>query len=159
MGADLSKVSMLTRREIEARIAGPLLRAFAEEFGEEKTLEIASRVIGSLARESGAQMSKMAGGNTLEHLMKVSEKMSQDNALERDILEQNRTQLSMNTTRCRYVDMYKELGMADLGKILSCGRDFAMIEGFNPRIEMTRTQTIMEGAKYCDFRFRLKEKG
>ena len=27
--------------------------------------------------------------------------------------------------------------------------------GFNPAIELTRTQTIMEGAPFCDFRFRL----
>lgn len=30
----------------------------------------------------------------------------------------------------------------------------SMIEGFNPKITLTRTQTIMEGATHCDFRFR-----
>jgi hypothetical protein len=25
-----------------------------------------------------------------------------------------------------------------------------------PEVELTRTQTIMKGAKYCDFRYRLK---
>jgi hypothetical protein len=28
MGADLSRIGILTRREIEARIAGPLIKAF-----------------------------------------------------------------------------------------------------------------------------------
>jgi hypothetical protein len=28
-----------------------------------------------------------------------------------------------------------------------------MIAGFNPDLKLTRTQTVMEGASHCDFRF------
>jgi hypothetical protein len=28
-----------------------------------------------------------------------------------------------------------------------------MVEGFSPGLTLTRTQTIMEGASQCDFRF------
>jgi hypothetical protein len=31
-----------------------------------------------------------------------------------------------------------------------------MAEGFSSTIELRRTQTIMEGASHCDFRFRAK---
>ena len=155
MGADLSKISVLTRREIEARIVGPLIKAFMEEFDKERTLEIAKRVIRSIARESGAHLARMMGGNSLEHFAKVVDVMSQDNALEQEIIEQDSTRLYVNTTRCRYAEMYRELGISDLGVLLSCSRDFALIEGFNPKIELTRTQTLMEGAPFCDFRFHL----
>ena len=50
--------------------------------------------------------------------------------------------------------MYTRLGLAELGGLLSCARDAAMIDGFNPEIAFTRTQTIMEGATHCDFRYR-----
>ena len=33
--------------------------------------------------------------------------------------------------------------------------DAALIVGFNPKIKFTRTQTIMSGAPYCDFRYEL----
>ena len=46
------------------------------------------------------------------------------------------------------------LGLADLGGSLSCQRDFALVEGFNPEITLERTQTLMGGASHCDFRFR-----
>jgi len=52
--------------------------------------------------------------------------------------------------------MYHRLGLADLGPVLSCSRDGRMIEGFNPGIAFTRTQTIMEGATHCDFRYRVQ---
>jgi len=82
---------------------------------------------------------------------------SRDDALTLDLLESTPEKVSMNVTRCRYAEMYQELGMADLGFTLSCGRDFAMVEGFNPKIKLERTQTIMEGADHCDFRFTLEE--
>ena len=35
------------------------------------------------------------------------------------------------------------MGLGDIGDILSCNRDGAFYEGYDPRIELTRTQTIM----------------
>jgi valyl-tRNA synthetase len=51
-------------------------------------------------------------------------------------------------------EMYRDLGYQDLGAILSCGRDFEFPRGFNSRLKLTRTQTIMQGASCCDFRYR-----
>jgi len=36
MVVDLSQINILTRLEIEARIAGPLIRAFIDELGRDK---------------------------------------------------------------------------------------------------------------------------
>jgi hypothetical protein len=33
-----------------------------------------------------------------------------------------------------------------------------MAEGFGPDIQLTRTQTIMQGASHCDFRYTRKKK-
>ena len=157
MDADLNKIEILTRREIEARIAAPLIKAFVNEFGKERTLKIVEPVIRSLAKESGAQLAKVVGGNTIEHFAKTMPLWSKNNALEVDILKQSDKIFSMNVTRCRYAEMYKELGIEDLGYTLSCARDFAMVEGFNPEIELKRRQTIMEGANYCDFRLTIRD--
>ena len=59
--------------------------------------------------------------------------------------------------RCKYAEMYKELGLADMGFIFSCGRDGSMYSGFNENIKLERTQTIMQGAAYCDFRLSIDE--
>ncbi|MCP4727110.1 MAG: L-2-amino-thiazoline-4-carboxylic acid hydrolase, partial [bacterium] len=37
-----------------------------------------------------------------------------------------------------------------------CCRDFAFQDGFNPKIELVRTKTIMEGDDICDFCYKLK---
>jgi hypothetical protein len=49
--------------------------------------------------------------------------------------------------------MYRSLGMAELGAVLSCNRDYSLVEGFNPEIQLERKQTIMQGASCCTFRY------
>ncbi|WP_422926915.1 L-2-amino-thiazoline-4-carboxylic acid hydrolase [Singulisphaera sp. PoT] len=154
MATERPLLTLLQQREIEARIVGPLVRAFSEEFGQERTLALVRSVIEDLARQSGADMAIRLGEDSLEAFAGSLNKWSEGGALEIDLLEQSPETLSFNVTRCRYAEMYRSLGLADLGSSLSCQRDFSLVEGFNPEIELTRTQTLMEGAPYCNFRFR-----
>ena len=158
MSDAVNRIPILVRREIEALLAVPLIEGFIEEFGRERTLDIAGKVIRDLALESGRLLARISGGNSMEDLAKGIPLFSQGGAQEVDVLEAGPTKISMNVTKCRYAEMYKEHGMEEFGYLLSCGRDFALIEGFNPEIKLTRTQTIMEGADYCDFRFTTEPK-
>ncbi|HEV3237313.1 MAG TPA: L-2-amino-thiazoline-4-carboxylic acid hydrolase [Gemmataceae bacterium] len=149
-------VSLLRQREIEARIVGPLYRAFAQEIGEERTGEIIARVIRELAKHSGCAAAERVGGNDIANLAEAKERWQEGNALSLEVIRQDDQALDFNVTRCRYAEMYRALGLDHLGALLSCNRDAAMIEGFNPAIKLTRTQTLMEGASHCDFRFRIE---
>src|SRR5262249_34899875 len=93
------------------------------------------------------------GEATLETFAQSLDRWREGGALEIELLEQSPRRLAFNVVRCRYAEMYRALGLADLGATLSCTRDFALVEGFNPEIRLTRTQTIMQGATHCDFRF------
>ena len=157
MGADLGKVGILARREIEARVLNPVIEALIKEVGKERTLQILEPIIQSLARESGRQLAQWMGGNSLEALARGMDLWTREDALQLEVLEQNSKRFAFNVTRCRYADMYKELGIPELGKILSCNRDAALIEGMNPKISFHRTQTIMGGAPFCDFRYETKD--
>ena len=156
MGADLSQINILTRREIEARIAGPLINAFIEELGRDKAIAVVNRVIKSLAQESGDQLAKQMGGNSMADFARGLSAWAAGDAYEMEVLELSETKYFFNMKRCRYADMYKELGIADLGVVLSCGRDFELVEGFNPRMKLVRSKTIMEGHDHCDFRITLE---
>jgi hypothetical protein len=154
MAEEKTRLPLLEQREIEARIVGPLIRAFALELGEPRALEIVRQVIVGLARNSGAELARNLGDASLESFAQTLGRWCENDALEIEMLEKTQERLSFNVVRCRYAEMYRALGLADLGASLSCQRDFALSEGFNPVIQLTRTQTLMEGAAYCDFRFR-----
>ena len=152
----LNEIGVLRRREIEARILAPLLQALGDEFGRERVLEVAREVIVQIARQQGAQLAEGMGGNTLANFADSMEAWKTGDAIEMEVLEESDQVFAFNITRCRYAEMYAQLGIPELGALLSCNRDFALIEGFNPDVTLTRTQTIMEGAPHCDFRFRLE---
>jgi hypothetical protein len=154
MDAQKPRLPLLEQREIEAQIVGPLVRAFASELGSEKSLAIVGQVVRELARQSGGELARILGDQTLVAFAQSLDRWRENGALEIDIIEQSPEKLSFNVTRCRYAEMYRALGLADLGGSLSCQRDYALAEGFNPSIKLVRTQTIMEGAPHCDFRFR-----
>ena len=148
----MTPLPLLQQREIEARVIAPIYRAFAAEVGEARAREIIGGVIRELARQAGCTAA--ANGNDLAQFKKAVEKWSEGGALELTVLRDDPEALEFNVTRCRFAEMYHQLGLDDLGPILSCGRDAAMIEGFNPGIHLARTQTILEGAAHCDFRYR-----
>ncbi len=147
------KLPLLKQREIEARIVGPLIQAFAAELGQERAITILRRVIGELARQGGAELARSLGEHSLEAFSRTLDRWCENGALEIELLEQSPERLSFNVVRCRYADMYRALGLDELGTSLSCQRDFALAEGFSPEIRLVRTQTLMEGAPFCDFRF------
>ena len=149
------KISLLSRREIEARLIAPLLEAFADEFGREIAYKIARRAIVQMAEEQGQQLAAQPGAYGLQEFAGVLESWTQDGALELDVIESNAERLAFNVNRCRYAEMYASLDCQELGTLLSCSRDYAFAAGFNPEIELVRTQTIMNGDDCCDFRFRI----
>ena len=148
-----ARVGVLTRREIEARILAPVIEALAATYDREGVLETVRDTIVKVAREQGRDLVGTMGGDSLPHFADSLKFWTRDGALEIDVLTQTDEEFRFNVTRCRYAELYQALGIPELGAILSCNRDAALIEGFNPDVTFERTQTIMSGASCCDFRY------
>ena len=150
-------IGVLLRREVEARMLAPVIDALGEEFGRDKVVEIVSKTIVELARQQGADLADQLGDDVAA-FQESLKYWTQNDALKIDVLATTDTQLEFNVTRCRYAEMYRALGIAELGKTLSCNRDYALIEGFNPDASLTRDQTILSGADCCTFRYQFPAK-
>ena len=147
------QIGVLTRREVEARVLAPIIDALGEKFGREQVIDVVRDAIVNLSQQQGAEMADAMGGNGCAKFESSLQYWTKDEALKLDVLEQNDTTLNFNVVRCRYSEMYRDLGIPELGAVFSCNRDYAMIEGFNPDAKLTRTQTLMEGKSHCDFRY------
>ena len=152
--SDEVPISHLQRRKIEGRVLIPFISACREKLGDAVTREIVESTIRRLAAQDGERWAELFGTD-IAALRTVAEKVwAGGGSLDVEVLEQTRDHLDFNVTRCRYAEFYKELGLAEVGYLLHCNRDHAMTAGFNNDIELTRSQTIMEGGTCCDFRFR-----
>ena len=78
-------------------------------------------------------------------------------ALDYEVIKQTPDAFEVNVTGCRYAEFYKKLGVPELGFLLTCSADFTMAEGYGANVELKRTQTIMQGASHCDFRYARKK--
>ncbi len=152
----MKHLPLLEQRKIEAKVLAPLIRAFEDEFGREKTHTLVGKTIEALARGEGKGIAQELEGTPIEKVASLLPRFNEGDALELDVLKQDASCYEFNVTRCRFAEFYKELGMPELGRLLSCNRDFALSEGISSELELERSQTIMEGASHCDFRFRVK---
>ena len=146
-------------RRIEANVIKPIYEEMVRVLGREQAREILGNAIRQNAIEHGQGYAEREapGGNDLAGFARLLPQWQKNDALEIDMLESKPERFDFNVTRCRYAEMYREMGVAEIGDLLSCGRDGAFCTGYNPKIELERTQTIMKGASHCDFRYRMKE--
>jgi hypothetical protein len=156
-GQQTLEISHLQRREIQAPIAACLIRGFARVIGQDKALEVATAAVQADAMMAGRIMAEKYGGNSMKELAcVVREVWAEDDAMTIQILEETKQNLSFDVTRCRYAELYEKAEMKELGFCLSCCRDEPFTKGFNPRMKLLRSQTIMQGSSLCDFRFVLE---
>jgi hypothetical protein len=150
-------IGILQQRRIEAAFAKGVFAEMAAELGEDRAREILSRAVVKLAKQAaGAMAAEAPAGPSLDHFAAIQERWTRDDALRIEPVARDATRFEFNVTRCRYAEMYREMGLAELGAVLSCNRDGAFCEGYDPRLKLTRTQTLMGGATHCDFRYRME---
>jgi predicted ArsR family transcriptional regulator len=153
--------SLLERRRIEAEFTKGILEALTAEIGRERAVAVLTKAIEAMAEKAGAAFAAEVCQSNPEHpadleaFAQILPRWQAGDALTVNLHAQDAAKFYFDVTHCAFADMYRELGLSDLGGVLSCHRDGGFSKGFNPKIEMTRTQTIMGGASHCDFRFKL----
>jgi len=144
-------------RELQAPLVSALINGFTKEIGKIQAHEIAQKVINEDAALSGKTLAEKSSGNSLKDLLKVIQEVwTKDGAMEIENISLDERSLSFDVTYCGYAEVYRRLGIQELGTLMSCSRDFAFMDGFNPAIELQRTKTIMENDSICNFRYVMK---
>lgn len=154
--SDPTESPIFVQRRVEANILKHVYETLIESHGE----EVAKKTIADSVRHASiAQAGEMSEGveTSMLTFIELMAMWSKGGALETTVLEANEKEFNFDVTRCRYSEMYKEMGLGDIGHLLSCQRDGTFCEGYDSRIKMTRSQTIMQGAPTCTFRFKLDE--
>ena len=151
-------LSMLEKRRIEAEILKEVYETLKASHGE----EVAKKTIAESVRRSAIEQAKQfaqaaPGGPSLKAFQDVMPLWTKGGALEIEVKEQSDSSFAFNVTRCRYAETYKAMGLGEIGHLLSCNRDGAFIEGYDPELKFERTQTIMQGASHCNFRYSYKK--
>ena len=148
-------VSVIQQAKIQAEVLVPLVKAMQAELGEARANALVRKALGDTYRRYGEAFWRAKNEkNVGTAVASAFATYARDDALNYTIIEQSKDAFVFDVTRCRYAEFYRELGEPELGFLLVCSADFDTAQGFGADIKLTRTQTIMQGASHCDFRYR-----
>jgi len=152
-------VPVLEQVKIQAQVLVPLVKTLRAELGEERANAIVRKALADLYRKLGERWWRGQGERDLgEAMARAFDRFAAGDALDYEVLRKTPDAFDINVTGCRYAEFYNQIGAPELGFLLVCSADSSMAEGFGPDAQLTRTQTIMQGASHCDFRYALKKR-
>ncbi|BAP45303.1 L-2-amino-thiazoline-4-carboxylic acid hydrolase [Pseudomonas sp. 21LCFQ02] len=158
MSAAQGEMGILARRRIEAEIIKPIYEILVRDYGKDKAQAVIGEAVGQAAVKAGQHFAaKEPNGPDLAGFVALQTLWEQDDALKVDVIASDATHYDYDVHRCRYAEMYHEMGLGEIGHLLSCARDELFIVGYDPNVELTRTQTIMQGSSHCNFRYKVKD--
>ena len=151
-------ILLIEQVKIQAQVLVPLVKALQAELGEERANAIVRKTLGALYRKYGETWWRKQGARNLgEKMTAAFDMFAAGDALDYEVIKQTPDAFEVNVTECRYAEFYKEIGAPELGFLLTCSADYSHAAGFGADVQLTRTQTIMQGASHCDFRYVLKK--
>lgn len=145
----MSGTTILEAVKIQARAMIPVVKALEIELGKARAHELVGNAIAeswahyTASRTSAGGSPRDAGGDF-------------DFPVDRVIVTDSLNEYGVDMTRCAFAEYFRRIGEPEIGALLTCGVDFAVERRLRPDWEFSRTQTLMGGARHCDFRWRRK---
>lgn len=146
----MNKPDILEAVKIQARAVIPIVKAMEQELGKERALAIVGNAIANDYAKWQARRIQA------RNVHPRSSGAPSQFPVESEVVEDTETTFGVNMTKCRFAEYFKAIGEPEIGALLTCGVDFANEESLRPDWKFDRTQTLMQGAPFCDFRWRLK---
>jgi len=147
---------LIEQVKAQAHVLVPLIKALRAELGEEKANAIVRKALGAHFRKLGeTSWQRMSSDGFEAKFDKTWKSFAAGDALNYKVLRKTPDAYELDVTECQYAKFYKEIGEPELGFLLVCSADFDLARGYGG-VELKRTQTIMQGASHCDFRYRME---
>lgn len=127
--------------------------ALVEKFGPE-VIEVVEDEKGKKMRKEWSEIAKSKEDNSLDSLVKSVWNTRLD-LFEASIDKKTDDMVQMKVTRCVFAEIAKDIGATDWGYRLFCKDDPHMVAGFNPKIEFSRSKTLMQGDDCCDHCYKI----
>ncbi len=76
-----------------------------------------------------------------------------DFPVESIIARESDSEYGVDMQRCAFAEYFRSIGEPEVGALLTCTVDFEVERRMRPDWTFRRSQTLMQGASHCDFRW------
>lgn len=150
------RVSLLDKTKIQAQVLVPVLRALRAELGNDKANGIVKQALRDWSQQLFAAIGEGIEGSPRRKWATMQDALA-DVSLQEVEVEMRRHDkevLEFDVTRCRFAEFFRALGEPELGALLICETDFDIASASEGEVTLDRSQTIMQGAPSCTFRYK-----
>lgn len=140
--------------EMRSRESIRLGKWMKEEMGGDNALEFLKKYTSQKWLEFGKSQARESADNSLrQYTQQFRNPDTYKNILVMEIVEDTDTAFGLKVTECIWPTIFLPQKAGDLGTAFICHGDYAWAEGFNPKIKLVRTKTIMQGDPICNHRY------
>lgn len=143
------KNPILEATRIQARAVIPIVKALEKEIGKER----AHAIVGKAIADNYVAYREKLGFEEDAHPRGDGENKPAF-PVEQEVVEDTAEAYGHNITGCAFAEYFRSIGEPEIGALMTCGVDFAAEDRMRPGWEFNRTQTLMQGAPHCDFRWK-----
>lgn len=133
-----------------------LSKYLTRTLGRDKTLELLRGRSEEKARNAAPDAAKLVGGNDFAALKKLMSPEQYKGLLVMEVIENTERVYQLKITDCTWARIWREANAAEEGYALICHGDFAVVSELNPKFELLRDKTLMQGHSYCNHRVQVK---
>lgn len=129
-------------------------KAAEDRFGKEETLELIKKFSTEFNLERGRNQAETSADQSLKSYTRMfADTKSWEGILKMEIVEDSETVFEMKISECIQATCYLQHDAADIGFAQVCWGDYAWAEGFNPKIQLVRDKTLMQGHSCCNHKY------
>lgn len=151
-----SSLSLLDKTRLQAQVLVPVLRALRAELGKQKADAIVKQALGDWSREMFATIGRGIDAAPRRKWAAMQGHMNEVSgpSVEFETHRKDKEAFEFDVTRCRFAEFFRTLDEPELGALLACQTDFDIVAASGNEVGLERSQTIMQGAPSCTFRYR-----
>jgi hypothetical protein len=129
----------------------PYMKAVEAQVGRETLTRILKEAGAAQARRGMDRVQKRDFATWVGNMKSISPMFQ--HALTYEIVEDAPAAFEFRVSQCLWAKVFRESDAADIGYAAICHPDFAVASGFNPKLKLVRTKTLMQGQECCNHRY------
>jgi hypothetical protein len=153
-----SDITMLDKVKIQAQVLVPVMRALRAELGRDKADALVKGALRDWSKGIFAEIGKDIEGSPYRKFATMNTALADVTMQEVnfDMHRRDKQALEFDITSCRFAEFFRALGEPELGALLICHVDADIADAGGDEVNFSRTQTLMQGASCCNFRYKFE---
>ena len=153
-----SDITMLDKVKIQAQVLVPVMRALRAELGRDKADALVKGALRDWSKGLFAEIGKDIEGSPYRKFATMNTALADVTMQEVsfDMHRRDKQALEFDITSCRFAEFFRALGEPELGALLICHVDADIADAGGDEVNFSRTQTLMQGASCCNFRYKFE---